>query len=91
MLFDLQSDPEEFYDLAKGDKHQNETDRLYGYLAQWGRRLSQRVTRSDQDIIEGRGKSLRKGILPFLYDGSEVSDDMTEKYRGKVSQDFTKN
>lgn len=90
MLFDLQSDPEEFYDLAKGDKHQNETDRLYGYLAQWGRRMSQRVTRSDQDIIEGRGKSLRKGILPFLYDGSEVSDDMTEKYRGKVSQDFTK-
>lgn len=89
MLFDLQTDPDEFHDLAKGDAHQDEIDRLYDYLAQWGRRMSQRVTRSDQDILNMRGKSIRRGILPFLYDGTEVDDELTEKYRGPVRQRFS--
>ena len=84
MLFDLEEDPEEFHDLAKGDSHQSEIDRLYGYLADWGRRNSQRVTKSDEDIKAMRGKSLRKGILPFLVDGSEVPEELTEKYRGSA-------
>ncbi len=44
MLFDLATDPEEFHDLAKGDAHQSDIERLYGHLADWGRRMSQRVT-----------------------------------------------
>ena len=86
MLFDLQTDPDEFHDLAKGDAHHEELDRLYGMLAQWGRRMSQRVTKSEQDILNMRGKSMRKGILPFLYDGSEVPDELIEKYCGPVRQ-----
>lgn len=88
MLFDLVEDPNEFNDLAKGDAHQGEIDRLYGYLAQWGRRLSQRVTRSEDDIKSMRGKSMRKGILPFLVDGSEVPDELTEKYRGPAPKTY---
>jgi arylsulfatase A-like enzyme len=87
MLFDLATDPEEFHDLAKGDAHAAEIDRLYGLLAQWGRRLAQRVTRSDDDILAMRGRSLRKGILPFLVDGSEVAPELTAKYRGPVPRD----
>jgi arylsulfatase A-like enzyme len=87
MLFDLDEDPEEFVDLAKGDTHQAEIDRLYGMLAQWGRRMSQRVTKSEDDIKAMRGNSLRKGILPFLYDGTEVADELTSKYRGPMRQD----
>ena len=86
MLFDLQTDPEEFHDLAKSDTHQTEIDRLYGLLANWGRRMSQRVTKSDADIVSQRGRSLRKGILTFLVDGSEVPDELTEKYTGPVRQ-----
>ncbi|MCY6382298.1 sulfatase-like hydrolase/transferase [Hoeflea prorocentri] len=82
MLFDLQTDPEEFHDLAKTGTHQAEIDRLYDCLAEWGRRMSQRVTKSDVDIIESRGKSIRRGILPFLVDGSEVPEEMTLHYRG---------
>lgn len=82
MLFDLETDPEEFHDLAKTDTHQTEIDRLYGYLAQWGRRLSQRVTKSEDDIKAMRGKSGRRGILPFLYDGSEVPEEWIQKYVG---------
>jgi arylsulfatase A-like enzyme len=89
MLFDLQTDPNEIHDLAKGTAHQAEIDRLYGYLARWSRRMSQRVTRSDEDIVAMRGKSLSRGILPFLKDGTEVNTKMTAAYRGPVAQDFT--
>jgi len=81
MLFDLQTVPEEFHDLAKAGDHP-ELDRLYGYLAEWGRRQAQRVTRSDEQIIAGRGASMRKGVLPFLVDGSEVAPDLTAPVRG---------
>lgn len=91
MLFDLQTDSDEFHDLAKASSHQAEIDRLYEHLAQWGRRLSQRVTRSDDDIAAMRGKSAQKGVLPFLKDGSEVPPALTRAYRGAVDQDFTIN
>ncbi|WP_298814005.1 sulfatase-like hydrolase/transferase [uncultured Roseibium sp.] len=86
MLFDLASDPEEFVDLAKDNEHAAEIDRLYGYLAQWGRRLAQRVTKSEDDIKAMRGRSRRKGILPFLKDGTEVPAELTQAYRGPVLQ-----
>lgn len=88
MLFDLQTDPDEFHDLAKGPDHQQVIDRLYGYLARWGRRMSQRVTKSDDDIKAMRGRSARRGILPFLADGSEVPEELLEKYTGPVRQNF---
>ena len=86
MLFDLEADPDEFNDLAKTDTHQAEIDRLYGHLAEWGRRCAQRVTMSDEAIIARRGRSLRRGILPFLFDGSEVPEELTARYRGTAPQ-----
>ncbi|MEH6646712.1 sulfatase-like hydrolase/transferase [Sulfitobacter sp.] len=86
MLFDLADDPDEFIDLAKGDSHKPEIDRMYGMLAQWGRRMSQRVTKSEDAIKASRGASGRKGILPFLYDGSEVDEELTLKYVGPARQ-----
>jgi hypothetical protein len=59
---------------------------LYEKLARWGRRNAQRVTRSDEDIEAMRGASARKGILPFLVDGSEVPEELTSKYRGPARQ-----
>ena len=90
MLFDLKTDPEEFNDLAKGADHGDILDKLYEHLHHWGLRLSQRVTKSEDDIIAMRGRSLRRGILPFLIDGSEVSGELTEKYIGPIRQDYTK-
>ena len=82
MLFDLETDPDELDDLAKGDRHDAILDQMYAHLAHWGRRNAQRVTKSDEDIKNMRGKSLRKGILPFLVDGSEVPDELLAKYSG---------
>ena len=90
MLFDLQEDPEEFHDLAKAAEHDEEIARLYDHLATWGRRLSQRVTRSESDIKGMRGRSARKGILPFLVDGTEVPDELTEQYQGPAPHDYRK-
>jgi len=90
MLFDLLEDPEEFHDLAKGSDHRVEIDRLYGYLAEWGRRMCQRVTRSDDDIRTMRGRSMRRGILPFMVDGSEVPEDLTSVYRGPSLANYLK-
>ena len=89
MLFDLETDPDEFFDLAKTEEYNEEIDRLYGFLAQWGRRLAQRVTKSEDDIINMRARSSEKGILPFLIDGSEVPEELTTFYRGKIKQNFT--
>ncbi len=88
MLFDLKDDPNEFVDLAKSDCHQAEIDRLYGNLGQWGRRMAQRVTKSEADIEAMRGRSVRRGILPFLADGSEVRDELLMKYTGTARQSF---
>ena len=84
MLFDLEADPDEFHDLAKGDTHQREIERLYECLAKWGRRPAQRVTKSEDDIKAMRGRSLRRGILPFLVDGSEIDEELTARYRGRA-------
>ena len=89
MLFDLQSDPNEFNDLAKGDEHSGEIDRLYTLLGQWGRRMSQRVTKSDEDIKAMQGRSIRRGIIPFLVDGSEVDPELTQFYRGPITDKHT--
>jgi arylsulfatase A-like enzyme len=86
MLFDLAQDPQELIDLAKGDSHQAEIDRLRACLHDWGLRMSQRVTKSEADIVAMRGAAAGKGVLPFLKDGSEVDPRFTEHYRGPARQ-----
>jgi arylsulfatase A-like enzyme len=88
MLFDLQNDPNEFTDLAKSPGHEAEIDRMYSLLSDWGRRCSQRVTRSDEDIRAMRGASIRRGVLPFLVDGSEAPGELTAAYRGTVQKNY---
>ena len=90
MLFDLETDPEELHDLAKGDEHDAIFDEMYAHLAHWGRRNAQRVTKSDEEIVNMRGKSLRKGILPFLIDGTEVPGELMVTYRGPAPERFVK-
>lgn len=90
MLFDLETDPEEFRDLGADPDYAGEIKRLYACLHGWSLRVSQRVTRSEADLDKMRGRGARVGILPFLYDGTEVPEALTEKYRGKAPRDFTK-
>ncbi len=88
MIFDLDNDPDEFHDLAKGDSHQREIHRLYGFLAQWGRRMSQRVTVSRAELEAMRGRPARRGVLPGMKDGTEVRPEFTAAYRRPVKRRF---
>ncbi len=88
MLFDLENDPDELTDLGGDPAYQNVIDMMYERLARWARRMSQRTTKSDDDILNMRGKSRDKGILLGLYDGSEVDDALTVKISGRPAQNY---
>ena len=63
MLFDRLNDPDQFHDLGTDPAYADQCERLSGALAQWGLRVSQRTTRSEQQIDNARGKAARRGIL----------------------------
>lgn len=87
MLFDLENDPDEFHDLAKGDQHGEIITQMYQRLGEWSRRMSQRVTRSDAQINAGRGGSGNVGILLGVFDSDDADGKTTAKYRGPATQD----
>ena len=89
MLFDLQKDPDEYFDIGQSSQHKAIRDKLYSNLYKWSLRNSQRVTKSDDDIEKMRGASLRRGILPFLIDGTEVPSEFVAKYVGPISKNYS--
>ncbi len=80
MLFDLASDPDELHDLGADPAHAGECERLEAALAQWGLRQSQRTTRSDQQILNARGKTARRGILIGVWDESDIPAELWTAY-----------
>jgi arylsulfatase A-like enzyme len=82
MLFDMQSDPDEFRDLGADPAYAAERERLAAALAEWGLRMSQRTTISEQKILNGRGKSQRKGILIGVWDEDDIPAEMWNAYLG---------
>jgi arylsulfatase A-like enzyme len=84
MLFDRENDPNEFEDLGDHPAYESARAAMYDKLFAWSRRHAQRTTRSEKDILGMRGRSRRRGVLLGLYDGSEVPDELTAKYRGKL-------
>ncbi|WBU59266.1 sulfatase-like hydrolase/transferase [Paracoccus albus] len=88
MLFDHETDPDEFHDLGELTEHEAEIDRLYTHLGAWARRMSQRTALSDEEVEAMGPHSARRGVTLGLYDGSEVEPEMTETLRGKAKGDF---
>ncbi len=82
MLYDLGNDPSEFNDLGADPACEAERQRLGAALAEWGRRLSQRTTLSEQQMKAARGKSQRKGILIGVWDEADIAPELWSKYLG---------
>jgi hypothetical protein len=80
MLYDLESDPNEFRDLGADPAFETERYRMAAALGEWGLRLSQRTTRSEQQITASLGKSQRRGILIGVWDESDVPADLWSGY-----------
>ena len=85
MLYDMESDPDEFHDLGADPAFEEERARLAAVLATWSLRLSQRTTLSESQIRDRRGKSQRKGILIGVWDESEVPEELWIGYMGEES------
>lgn len=83
MLFDMQSDPDEFRDLGADPAYTAERERLAAALSEWGLRMSQRTTMSEQQILQARGKSQRRGILIGVWDETDIPQDLWSAYRGE--------
>ena len=49
-------------------------------LAQWGLRVSQRTTRSEQQIENARGKAERRGILIGVWDEADIPAELWKGY-----------
>ena len=83
ILFDLENDPQELVDLGESPDHQRVIEEMYAHLHSWARRVSQRTTLSEAQLIDMRTSSARKGIVLGAYDESEVAADLTVKYRDR--------
>ena len=83
MLFDLETDPDEFRDLGADPAFAGECSRMAAALAEWGLRLSQRTTRSEQQIKASFGKSERRGILIGVWDESDTVPELWSGYLGE--------
>ena len=82
MLFDLKNDPQELKDLGSDPKYAEVRRRYSDYLAEWGLRQSQRVTRSEEQIKGMRGRAQQFGILIGVYDETDIDDKFWVGYRG---------
>jgi arylsulfatase A-like enzyme len=80
MLFDRVNDPDELRDLGTDPAHAGECERLSAALAQWGLRVSQRTTRSEQQVDNGRGKAARRGILIGVWDENDIPAELWSGY-----------
>jgi len=80
MLFDLISDPDELRDLGADPAHAGECARLKAALAEWGLRVSQRTTRSEQQINDARGNAARRGILIGVWDEADIPAEYWSGY-----------
>ena len=77
MLFDLQTDPQEFQDLgaSMAPEHVQARQRLHEALFRWARKPRQRVTVSDKAIasIEVQARITEGGILIGYWDEEDLS------------------
>ncbi|HPE60508.1 MAG TPA: sulfatase-like hydrolase/transferase [Thiolinea sp.] len=92
MLFDLRNDPQELHDLGASTEpeHVAVMALMEQRLNQWSRRLSQRTTCSEKDVLNKRGKSRRKGIVLGVFDESEVDAELVQHFKGKAGTIHTK-
>ncbi len=83
MLFDLKTDPQELVDLGDSAEHAEVITQMYDHLNSWARRMSQRTTVSDGQILARRqGGSEEVGVLIGVFGDEGLPDKYTAAYRG---------
>ncbi|HHS89226.1 MAG TPA: phosphonate monoester hydrolase, partial [Rhodobacteraceae bacterium] len=83
MLFDLLNDPDELHDLGASADHGAVIALMQRRLADWSRRMSQRGTMSDAQILRNRGNATAKGILLGAESPGDADPKVAAFYEGK--------
>ena len=86
MLFDLETDPDEFTDLGASPEHAGIIAMLRERLFAWARRQSQRVTISDSEIIARRHGAEDVGILIGVVTPEDLPARVGQLYQGPVPE-----
>ncbi|SEK46470.1 Arylsulfatase A [Roseovarius nanhaiticus] len=73
MLFDLESDPQEFTDLGADPAHAATRDRLSAALLRWTERLRNRTTMSDARVEALTEIEMDEGIWIGFYDEADMA------------------
>ncbi|MFK7750922.1 MAG: sulfatase-like hydrolase/transferase [Sedimentitalea sp.] len=89
ILFDLTADPDELTDLGDSAEHSTIIDKMYEHLFVWTRRVSQRTTRSEEQLLEMRTKSRKRGIVVGVYDENDVPLELSVRYRNRKAPHFS--
>ncbi len=71
VLYDLQEDPMELNDLGDDAGYSKIKRELNDQLLEWSLRHSQRVTRSDSELVSRRGRSEGLGIRIGFWEENE--------------------
>ncbi len=88
ILFDLENDPQELVDLGDSADHKAVIDDMYDKLFAWARRQSQRFGISPEQLIKGRPKTSRLGVVIGAYEESDMDPDLITKYQGRKASDM---
>lgn len=83
ILFDLVNDPQELVDLGTSEDHQDIVEQMYEKLFRWSRRISQRTTRTEEQLLDMRTKGSNRGVVLGIYDENDAPLNLTVKYRGR--------
>jgi hypothetical protein len=74
MLFDLETDPDELFDLGTKSDYADQRDRLQSRLDAWYRQHHTRTTISDETIETRVGADMRRGILIGFWDQNDLDE-----------------
>ncbi len=75
MLFDLENDPDELVDLGGDPAHEAVRRRMLNEVFAWARRQRQRITISDERIMNsGPEQAIEQGILIGFWSEEELDD-----------------
>ncbi|MEM1316335.1 MAG: phosphonate monoester hydrolase, partial [Pseudomonadota bacterium] len=87
MLFDLQSDPEELFDLGADPAFAGEVARLEGHLNAWLWRRAQRTTVSEAQMRARRKTGpFPKGVIIGVPEAGDIDPKFVEKYVGPAPE-----
>jgi arylsulfatase A-like enzyme len=82
MLFDIETDPDEFSDLGEAAEYSGERTRLEAALNAWARGHHNRVTTTDAEIEARAGSEFGRGIYIGFWDEAQVSEAMEQGESG---------